>query len=239
MPGLRTVEVQSPSKSQEGFIVLMVATGIVLCALYSLAFRVEGKTDDTPAQRDSLPFQVFFRDLPSPQQRIFRELQEGFTEAVRLRTPRRVWPTADELAAQGIPPFAKDPIDRSGTQWRSGQEQLLVNYLGVPAEGNPSFLLVIVEPDPETGERPGAAPLQDAEHQLLPDGKTLLHVTYWMKAPAQPAAPAAVQAAAPAAAAAQAAAATPGSTPLPALVASPALAGWTQIRFEPRIEEKR
>jgi len=204
MAPVRTIEVRPPSRRHEGFIVLMVATGIVLAALYSLALRVEAAQGVDEPARDSLPFQVQFADLPSPAQRTFRSLQEGFLEAQAQRTPKGVWPSATSLAAQGIPPFAADPTDKSGLQWSSSQRELLVNYLGVPAKG-PLFLLVIVEPG-ASGERAGAAPAVDEEHRLLSDG-TLLHVTYWMK--------------------------TKGVRP-DGLVDAPALEGWSQIKASQR-----
>lgn len=212
MPDLpiRTVEVVPPSKSNESISVLLTSGVIVLFALYAIAARTG--LGARAAQADNLPFQTLFQDLPGPEQRIVRALREGFTEAKRVRAEQGAWPDPALLARDQIPPFAPDALDREGYRWSMKQERLLVNYLGVPTEGNPLFLLVIVEPDPETGERPGTAPLQDAEHQLLPDGKTLLHVTVWMKA----------------------------KGPAPeGLVASPALAGWTQIRADPPPEERR
>lgn len=199
---MRTIEIEPPSKSHEGFIVLMVAAGIIICALYSLAFRLDDASEGAKKGSDTLPFQLLFADLPSAAQRVFRSMQEGFSEAQVQRTQKGIWPTAESLAGQGIPPFAKDPTDHSGLEWTSGQRDLLINYLGVPKNG-PLFLLVIVEPG-SSGERaaalsPGVA---DEEHQLLANG-TLLHVTYWMKAP---------------------------GPPPTGLVNAPALEGWSQIR---------
>ena len=74
----------------------------------------------------------------------------------------------------------------------------------------PAFLILIQEPDPQTGEKPGAGACVDEEHQLLPDG-TLLHVTYWKHA-----------------------------RPIRCAAASsldPALEGWTQIRVKTPFEE--
>jgi len=47
-------------------------------------------------------------------------------------------------------------------------------------------MIMIVEPDPLTGEKANPA-VVDEEHQLLPDGR-LLHVTYWEHAPPYPSA---------------------------------------------------
>ena len=68
-------------------------------------------------------------------------------------------------------------------------------------------MISILEPDPETGEKPVPG-IVDEEHQLLPDGR-LLHVTFWTgRADEQP-------------------------EPIP----DPALRGWKQIRVTSPFEE--
>ena len=180
MPDLpvRTVEVVPPSKSNESVSVLLVSGAIVLVALYAIAARTG--LGARAAQADNLPFQTLFQDLPGPEQRIVRELTEGFTEAKRIRGTTGAWPPPADLARDQIPPFAEDALDRAHYQWTLKQERLLFNYLGTPAsEGSPEFLLVVQEPDPNGGEL-AVAGVVDEEHELLPDGK-LLHVTYWRR----------------------------------------------------------
>ena len=175
---VRTVEVIPPSRSNESISVLLVSGGIVLVALYAIAARTG--LGARAAQADNLPFQMAFQDLPGPEQRIVRELTEGFAEARRVRGTTGAWPKPADLARDQIPPFAADALDRSGYQWSLKQERLLFNYLGVPASaGSPEFLLVVQEPAPSGGET-AVAGVVDEEHELLPDGK-LLHVTYWRR----------------------------------------------------------
>ena len=180
MPELpfRTVEVVPPSKSNESLSVLLAAGGIVLAALYGIAARTG--LGARPAQADNLPFQMVFQDLPGPEQRMVRELTEGFAEARRVRAASGKWPAPEQLARDQIPPFAEDALDRAHYQWSLRQEGLLSNYLGTPAgEGSPEYLLVVQEPEPKGGET-AVAGVVDEEHELLPDGK-LLHVTYWRR----------------------------------------------------------
>lgn len=175
---IRTVEVVPPSKSNESVSVLLVSGAIVLVALYAIAARTG--LGARSAQADSLPFQMVFQDLPGPEQRIVRELTEGFAEAKRVRGVTGKWPAPADLARDQIPPFAEDALDRARYQWSLKQERLLFNYLGTPAsEGSPEFLLVVQEPEPAGGET-AVAGVVDEEHELLPDGK-LLHVTYWRR----------------------------------------------------------
>ena len=177
-PRLRTVEVIPPSKSNESVSVLLVSGAIVLVSLYAIAARTG--LGARAAQADNLPFQMVFQDLPGLEQRIVRELTEGFAEAKRVRGTTGAWPSPADLARDQIPPFAADALDRSGYRWSLKNERLLFNYLGTPArEGSPEFLLVVQEPEPTGGET-AVAGVVDEEHELLPDNK-LLHVTYWRR----------------------------------------------------------
>jgi hypothetical protein len=158
-----------------------------------------------------LPSQVLFRDLPSGEQRIFREMQEGAGEALARRATADEWPSVEALAAEGIPPFAADLLDKSHLSWTIRHDGLLWQYVGVPSETttNPAFLISIQEPDPQTGEKP-APGVVDEEHQLLPDGR-LLHVTHWVGR----------------------ASARPGP------ILDPALQGWKQIRVISLFDEMK
>lgn len=212
---LRTVEVESPSAVDEAGWVFLAAGFIVLAMIYVYAFERYGVggTNAVSAQRALLPYQILFRDLPDGEQRVFRAMQEGSTEAVRLRADKGSWPSVESLAGEGIPPFARDVLDKSGLRWSSTSEGLVTTYLGVPSapEMSPAFLIRVQEPDPVTGEKaPAQGPqVVDEEHQLLRDG-TLLHVTYW-KGPAR-----GLRAEA---------------------IADPALEGWQQIRVRTPFEE--
>ena len=190
-PVIRTVEVKPPSYADEESWVFNCVGLVLICVIYGLAFggtigpyaNARGKTTT-----DRWSFQVFFRDLPQAEQRLFREMQEGLTEAMPRRAARRSWPTVDEMAADGIPPFAADVLDKAGMRWTLQQDGLVVNYRGIPtsaAADSPEFLVVVQEPDPVTGETPPPPSVVDEEHQLLSDG-TLLHATFWKRSPARP-----------------------------------------------------
>ncbi len=205
-PATRTVEVLPPSHGDETLWVFLTAALVCLCVIYVLAFQRDlaaQPSGDTRSARATLPFMVLFRDLPGNEQRVFREMQEGLQEALRMRGMRGEWPSVEALAGLDIPPFAHDVLDKSALSWTQQRDGLLIEYVGVPtlAAGMPAFLIFIQEPEPTGGEQPSAA-VVDEEHQPLPDGK-LLHVTYWKCSP---------------------------ESLRPRLMGDPALQGWTQIR---------
>jgi len=208
-PAIRTVRVPSSTTEDETGWVFLTAAFICLLVIYVLAFQVyEGPRSVT--RGGTLPFQVLFRDLPSGEQRIFREMQEGLAEALRIRTTSGAWPAVGELATLGTPPFAADPLDRSGLQWTQRLDGLRIEYVGIPSTGMavPAFLIQIVEPEPVGGERANSS-VADEEHQPLPDG-TLLHVTYWKRVP---------------------------PSVSNGLINDPALEGWKQIRVKSPMDE--
>lgn len=194
---------------------MLLAAGFVLLGvIYTYGFEREGARGITGAAGPGsglLPYQVLFRDLPSAEQRVFRSMQEGAGEAVRRRGADGGWPAVDALAADAVPPFAPDVLDKARLRWSGRSDGLFANYLGVPsvADGMPAWLIMVQEPDPVTGEKPPPPSVVDEEHQVLPDG-TLLHVTYWKRPPA-------------------------GLRD--ALVIDPAIEGWQQIRLRSPLEE--
>jgi hypothetical protein len=212
--GLRTEDVSPPSRGDEAGWVLIAAGFIILGVIYTYAFEREAARGPNAVSRGGsglLPYQVLFRDLPSAEQRAFRAMQEGAAEAVRLRGEQGRWPSTDDLGGAGVPPFARDPLDKARLQWRSQTDGLFTNYVGVPsAPGEMPMLLILVqEPDPVTGEKPPPPSVVDEEHQLLGDG-TLLHVTYWTHAPA---------------------------VLRGGVLVDPAIEGWQQIRVKSPLEE--
>ena len=209
---VRTVAVVSPSVEGELVWLFNTAAFIVIVVIYVVAFETlgSGRVVSTGPNDGLLPFQVLFRDLPTSDQRMFRAMEEGAGEAERLRAADGAWPTTASLADAGIPPFARDPLDKAGLRWSERSERLVVNYLGAsPVAGSSAFLILIQEPDPVTGERAPQPGVVDEEHQLLTDG-TLLHVTYWKSA-------------------------EPGLRP--GVIVDPAMAGWTQIRVTSPVKE--
>jgi hypothetical protein len=183
---------------------------IVLCAVYAIAFERGGSVSGAAATGPAvLAYQVLFRDLPGPEQRTFRAMQEGAMEAVASRGSGGTWPSVESMASDGIAPFAPDPLERSGLRWTLRHDELLYQYIGIPSDAvAPAFMIFVLEPEPTTGEKPVSG-MVDEEHQLLADG-TLLHVTYWKRI---------------------------GASMPQSLVWDPALEGWTQIRVATLVEE--
>ena len=172
----RSVCVEPLSARTELLLVVRAAMAItvgVWIYLASMASTLGGGT----AQRNLLPFQKLIADRPSAEQRVFRELQEGLLEVEAARSATGVWPAADDLARNGIPPFAPDPTQRSPLAWRREQSGTIVNYLGLPSGSDgPAWLLLVQEP--ERGVPPDQN-FEDEEHHRLGDGM-MLHVSTWV-----------------------------------------------------------
>jgi hypothetical protein len=208
---VRTVEVTPLSAREEGLNVIRAAAVIVIAAWIYIANTGPGAsgtggagpraagTGEAPtgvgapagdpgsvaagaAGRDLMPYQKLFASLDAAGQRRFRELREGLLEAENARGASGRWPAAEELARQGVPPFAPGPLEARGRYaWKLVREGLVINYLGLPeagGRGRPAWLLWIQEPDPLAPADP--AP-DDETHHRLPDGK-VLHVSIWTRA---------------------------------------------------------
>jgi len=174
---IRTVEIRPPSIRAETINVMKASAAIVaLVAAYLFRPAIGGGAGDSAASAsDLLPFQAAVQDAPGPDQRSFRELQEGLLEAERIRAATGRWPDAATLSSGGIPPFAPDPT-RTPYRWSTLARGTTINYVGVPVSASsPAWLLVIIEP--EQGAPPDPAP-NDETHHRLPDGTTL-HVSIW------------------------------------------------------------
>jgi hypothetical protein len=174
---IRRVDVRPPSARIElanvvRFGMLIVAGVWLLLAVDSAALR------DAGATRHLLPFQALVQDRPAIEQRMFRELQEGLLEAEAIRAASGAWPAPSSLAADGIPPFARDPTARGGEyDWRVASSAW-INYAGVPKRaGSPAWLVLIQEPEPGAPPDPAR---EDEEHHRLVTG-AMLHVSTWVR----------------------------------------------------------
>jgi hypothetical protein len=170
----RRVLVERLSIADELAHIVRVATTIVLAVWLYLAFALG---DAGATRRNLLPYQMLIQNRPAAEQRVFRELQEGLIEAERSRSTTGRWPETDNLATEGIPPFAPDPTEKTAAfRWQLIRERTFVNYLGVPDRaGVPAWLVLVQEPEPGV---PPDQSFEDEEHHRLNDG-TLLHVSTW------------------------------------------------------------
>ena len=181
-PPIRTEIVEPPSARREALAVVRAAAMIAFAAWCAIGARRGGEDGAAAAApADLMPFQVLFRDVDGPAQRVFRSVQEGFAEIEIRRSAAKSWPEPAALAAEGIPPFAPDPQDRGAYAWTLRRRSGVVNYLGTPAAGSgrAPWLLLVEEPEPDS---PDASHLRmialDEEHRRLGDG-TILHVSIW------------------------------------------------------------
>jgi hypothetical protein len=173
--GFRSVEVKSPSARAETAGVLRVFFHIALWSTVVVSIEARGGADpSTAAAAESLPFVARFQDLDTREQRIYRSLGEGIGEAERRRSREGKWPTVEALAADGIPPFAVDPIDQDHYTWKLYQKAGLANYVGTPsAPDRPTYVAILAEPEPGVPNDPSLP--TDEVHQRLSNGM-LLHV---------------------------------------------------------------
>jgi hypothetical protein len=170
----RRASVERLSTREELVQIIRVAAAIVLAVWIYLAAALG---DAGATRRDLLPYQTLIQNRPSAAQRIFREMQEGLLEAEGARSTNGRWPTAAALAEQGIPPFVRDPTDKTANfNWQLIREGTFINYLGIPDRaGVPAWLLLVQEPDAGV---PPDQPYEDEQHHRLLDG-TMLHVSTW------------------------------------------------------------
>ena len=181
---VRSVSVQALSARAELLLVVRASMALVVCVWMYLAFA-SGIGGPAESQKHLLPFQALIAERPGEEQRTFRELQEGLSEAEAVRASSGVWPSSDALATDGIPPFAADPTQRLAYTWTLVQSGSFVNYLGVPKGGSvPTWLVLVQEPEP--GVPPDQA-VEDEEHHRLSTGQ-MLHVSTWTHATAPAAA---------------------------------------------------
>ncbi len=161
----------SSSWTERG-LVLAAAAGIVsVIAAYVV---VNGRNTDDRA-KSLLPYQSLTRDLPEPDQQMFRNLRQVLLTAETDRARTGAWPEPSQLARRGVVPFGA-AADTAAYEWSRLQQGAIINYFGRPRDpAQPAWLLEIQEPEP--GMPPDPAPL-DEEHHRLPDG-TMLHAYVW------------------------------------------------------------
>ncbi len=178
-----TIEVLPPSRRSETGTIVRVAVVIAVGALLWIGGR-RARAAREIGGRVLLPFQVSFAELEPALQRAVRELHEGALEALRLRGAEGRWPDAARLAAELVPPFADDGVDRGRRRWSSRAAPFAFQYLGRPSrdDGTRALLLRILEPPPGDleGRDPRASLAPDEQHRRLADG-TLLHVSFWIE----------------------------------------------------------
>jgi zinc transport system substrate-binding protein len=177
------IRVEPPSASGEGALVLRAAIAVVLAALFVISSRRQA---NVAGEVPLAPFQQRFVDLPSPLQRDYRELREGYEEAARARSKDGAWPEPERLAQDGVPPFARDGVDGRLREWRIVRDGRVALYFGetrADGKARPNLLLRVIESAPADFESRDPNTPSDEEHRRLTDG-TLVHVTTWYREPA-------------------------------------------------------
>jgi hypothetical protein len=178
----RLVEIRPPSLVDETLAVARAAMAVILLA--GLCIAVQSGPSADRSRSGLLPFQSSFGELAPEDQRLFRQLEEGLLEAENRRAADGVWPSAEALAALGVPPFTPDPIARGAYRWAArgagrGGAGAAVDYLGLPepGSGRRPFLLLVQE----NGDTPppGRKPILDETHHQLASGD-LIHVSIWI-----------------------------------------------------------
>jgi len=177
----QTVVVRSPSVWRETGGVLRAVAHILFWSAAIMGARWGMRSSATGAAASSPTTavdEVAFRTLDPADQRMYRRSLEGLSEAEAIRSKTGDWPSVEQLAQRGIPPFAVDPIDKATYRWQLLRDKALVTYQGVPdpASKRPTLVIDIVEPEPGSPIDPQA--VVDETHHKLADG-TMLHVSVW------------------------------------------------------------
>lgn len=176
----RTIEVRSPSAREETLAALRLGFAIIFASMALISLRPDAR-DPSRDGAGLFPFQRLFADLPAAERRTFSALREALVEAENLRVSEGRWPTAAQLEALGVPPFADDPIAQGRLTWTSRESSVGLNYLGIPPPGSsarPFLLLVQDSGEPAQPGTSSSTPL-DEGHRRLPGG-ALIHVSIWV-----------------------------------------------------------
>ncbi len=176
----RTVVVRSLSARGETIGVLHAAFHVAIWAAIVVSIQAAGGSSDAKksAVADVPPFVQTFLALASDEQRMVRNVQEGLGEAERRRVSDSAWPDVGALAADGVPPFARDPLDKDHYAWTRFMRRGLVNYVGLPTSADrPTYVVIVTEPDPSTPDDPSIK--ADEIHHRLSSG-VLIHTGIFM-----------------------------------------------------------
>ena len=188
----RTIEVLPPSRTGEVGVVVRTAFHIAFWSMLPLGIQrgCEARKATTvvaPRTRtERFGPTVAFADLTARDQRIVLRIREGLVEMEAARSASGRWPEVTSLAAQGLPPFAPDPIDRAADPWAMLQQNEIINYFDAPPAGQRGFLISLAEPS--KGAAPDNSPPDDTHHRLG-DG-TMIHVLVWVGPGKKPGGPA-------------------------------------------------
>jgi len=203
---VRTEEVLPPSASGETRLVVQAAAAIVLGAFCIIGLHAVDGGPSADSRTDRPPSQILLRDAAPAVQRMYGQLEEGVRQAEKARATGQRWPTPETLAAQGVAPFASDPLTQPAYRWQLTQQGTYATYLGT-AESDPqsstaaAFLALIQEVTSGDAGVTASAALDDTRQQLA-DG-TRLHVSVWFR--------------------------ISGGAASPVASTQPAADGWTQI----------
>ena len=168
---MRPLSARAEGRAVLGAVLLLVGGSAALAR----ARAVPGAAEVPPQ-----PWQRSFLELPAEEQLRYRLLREAMLEAEALRERPLEWPAPTQLAAQGLWPFADDPLQGTALAWTLRQERGVVHYLGLPRDGGAlRWLVVFLEPEQRPLRAPGEPPPpQDEEHHTLFDG-TPVHAQLW------------------------------------------------------------
>jgi hypothetical protein len=172
----RTVEIDPNPLAGETGNVLRALFHIGYWTCIVVGFQVHAPAASGDTSNNSAPaFVQRFADLDARDQRAFRAVQEGIGEAERRRARLGAWPKVEDLAADGIPPFAADPIDKDPYTWTLRTSDGVANYVGTPVAGSTRRSMVVIFTEPPKGSTPDASTPVDEVHHRLTNG-LLVHV---------------------------------------------------------------
>jgi hypothetical protein len=174
---VRTVQIVGPGARGEGARVLQAAAAIAVVAL--LVIGRNGGLKSAADAAGLAPYQLLFTDLAPTEQRMVRQIQEGILEQELARGDGKPWPTPEQLADDGVPPFAADPLNPKLT-WVLQRDGYNIDYLGVsPDASGPAYLVLYLEPEPGVPGDPPDTPVDETHHRLR--NGVMIHASLWVR----------------------------------------------------------
>lgn len=159
----REVRVRPYNPARETLLVFFVSALIIL--FMGIRFiDVSTKTTE-PTLR---PYQRFHTAFSESQNTLYRAMLSSLTDILALRDQEGLWPEADLLAMENIPPFYSQLLPKAlrGYRWVGYDGGSWIDYLGQDVSGQQSVTFILRLIDLHAGYHPHPHPGIDYDPEL-------------------------------------------------------------------------
>ena len=174
-----TVVSPANGRQEQKYLLLSVFAVLFVCALLIGQRRTESRIQQLQSYQISA-----FSDLTPPEQAVFNDLYAAGMEVQAAHEDSQHWLSLNELAAQGIPPFA-DAHFTWAVNAPDSVNSPAAAYFGASTTGGRSFLMTISGQDALSG-------VPHVHLDVLglgPQHKLVFRVAIWVSAAPRPAMP--------------------------------------------------